>query len=194
MHTGFLGQPTKNPERLLQAFREVAAERADVQLLSVGPYQVSPYAEARLTSLSTTMGIADRVHILKNCNDEMLAGLYRGAVALVFPSLYEGFGFPVIEALACGTPCVTSNVSSLLEVGGDLAVFVDPYDHVSIAKGMRRVLDDASHRRRVQLLGPQWVAVQFSWASAAASIVNVYMELTDAARARSGHAWPISLR
>jgi glycosyltransferase involved in cell wall biosynthesis len=189
MHTGVLGHEGKNPEGLLRAFREVAAERADVQLLSAGPYNVSPHAAALLTSLSTTMGIADRVHVLKNCNDKMLASLYRGAVALVFPSLYEGFGFPVLEALACGTPCVISNVASLPEVGGDLAVFVDPYDHVSIAKGMRRVLEDASHRRRVRALGPEW-AVQFSWASAAASIVNVYVELTDDARARSRHAWP----
>jgi glycosyltransferase involved in cell wall biosynthesis len=84
------------------------------------------------------------------------------ALALAYPSLYEGFGLPVAEALACGTPVLTSNVSSLPEVTGDAAVLVDPDDPDAIAEGMRRLVEDQALRDRLARAGPER-ASRFTW-------------------------------
>ncbi len=87
--------------------------------------------------------------------DETLAVVYRLAAVFVFPSLYEGFGLPPLEAMACGTPVVTSNVSSLPEVTGDAALLVDPYSAEAIADAMRRVLTDDALRSDLGARGPR---------------------------------------
>jgi len=105
--------------------------------------------------------------------DETLAALYRLASVFVFPSLYEGFGLPPLEAMASGTPVVTSNVSSLPEVAGDAAVLVDPYDVGAIVSGMRGVLSDpvlADEMRRKGLVR----ARDFSWERSVARTHDIY--------------------
>ena len=107
---------------------------------------------------------------------ETLAALYRLASVFVFPSLYEGFGLPPLEAMASGTPVVTSNVSSLPEVVGDAAVLVDPYDVASIVDGVRRVLTQpqlATDLRRKGLVR----AREFSWERSVARIREIYFEV-----------------
>jgi glycosyltransferase involved in cell wall biosynthesis len=111
------------------------------------------------------------------------AALYTGATALVFPSLYEGFGFPVLEAMACGTPVVTSNVASLPEVAGPDAVLVDPHDVESIAHGLGRVLEDGELVRRLRAAGPAR-ARRFTWDQAARATARV---LHRAASMKPGH-------
>jgi glycosyltransferase involved in cell wall biosynthesis len=172
LHVGVLFAH-KNPEGLLGAFSEVARDFPDVQLICVGPYQVAPQVEARVRELAADLHVDDRVQLRRDCSDEQLAALYRGAAGLVFPSFYEGFGFPVVEALACGTPCVVSHGSSLSEVGGDLAVFVDPTDHDEIAAAMRRLLLDPQLLARVRAEGPRW-ASRFSWDEAAERMASLY--------------------
>ena len=103
------------------------------------------------------------VRFLGYVPDETLAVLYRLAAVFVFPSLYEGFGLPPLEAMASGTPVVTSNVSSLPEVVGDAAVLVDPYDPRAIADGMRRVLTDSGARAPTLRARGLARARQFSW-------------------------------
>ena len=93
----------------------------------------------------------------------------------VFPSLYEGFGLPPIEAMASGTPVVTSNVSSLPEVAGDAALLVDPYDPAAIADGIDRVLRDESLRRDLRVKGLAR-AKQFSWESSVRRVHDIYMQ------------------
>ena len=100
------------------------------------------------------------------------AALYTGAAALVFPSLYEGFGFPVLEAMACGTPVVTSSVSSLPEVAGPDAVLVDPTDVESIAHGLRQAVEDGDLVRRLRAAGPIR-ASRFTWDRAARATARV---------------------
>ena len=133
-------KPHKNLVRLIEAFSRAAAQRHDdLKLLIIGD-EIS-----KLPALRRAVHrhkLHKYVRFLGYVTDDTLAVLYRLASVFVFPSLYEGFGLPPLEAMASGTPVVTSNVSSLPEVTGDAAVLVDPYDVDSIADGMRRVLDD----------------------------------------------------
>jgi glycosyltransferase involved in cell wall biosynthesis len=99
--------------------------------------------------------------------DEELAALYRGARCLAYPSLYEGFGIPVLEAMACGCPVVTSAGGACEEVAGGAAVLVDPLDVASIAEGIERAGDGAAGLER---------AAQFSWQRSAAATASVYRE------------------
>ena len=104
-----------------------------------------------------------------------LVAFYRLARVFVFPSLYEGFGLPPLEAMANFTPVVTSNLSSMPEVVGDAAVLVDPYDTEAIADGIRRVVNDEALRQ--QLIARGRLRVQeFSWRKAAAATLDVYRE------------------
>jgi glycosyltransferase involved in cell wall biosynthesis len=109
-----------------------------------------------------------------------LVTFYRLARAFVFPSLYEGFGLPPLEAMANETPVVTSNVSSLPEVAGDAALLVDPYDVASIADGIRRAVTDEPLRQQLITKG-RARAKEFSWARAAADTLAVYREVLGAA-------------
>ena len=113
------------------------------------------------------------VRFLGYIPDETLAVLYRSAEVFVFPSLYEGFGLPPLEAMASGTPVVTSNTSSLPEVTGGAAVLVDPYDVGSIVDGVRRVLTDPSLAAELRRKGPLR-AREFSWARSAAKTKALY--------------------
>ena len=109
---------------------------------------------------------------------DTLAAFYRLARAFVFPSLYEGFGLPPLEAMACGTPVVTSNVSSLPEVAGGAALLVDPYDPGSIADGIRA----RGHRRAAaqELIATGLArARQFSWTQSVAAIHRIYMDVLE---------------
>jgi glycosyltransferase involved in cell wall biosynthesis len=105
--------------------------------------------------------------------------VYRLASVFVFPSLYEGFGLPPLEAMACGTPVITSNVSSLPEVTGDAALLVDPYSAEAIADAMRRVLTDTALRSDLSVRGLAR-AREFSWARAAQQVRRIYGEVAPA--------------
>ena len=102
--------------------------------------------------------------------------MYRLATVFVFPSLYEGFGLPPLEAMASGTPVVTSNRSSLPEVVGDAAVLVDPYSAASIAEGIQKVLSDADLRRTLTERGLERVRA-FSWETSVRRVHEVYMDV-----------------
>lgn len=134
-------KPHKNLERLIAAFAQVKQQpgHEDVKLFIIGD-EVRRYPALRRTV--ETAGVRQDVRFFGFVPDRTLAALYRLAAVFAFPSLYEGFGLPPLEAMACGTPVVTSRISSLPEVVGDAAVLVDPHDVEAIADGIRRVLDD----------------------------------------------------
>jgi len=119
------------------------------------------------------------VRLLGYLPEETLAVMYRLAAVFVFPSLYEGFGLPPLEAMASGTPVVTSNVSSLPEVAGDAAVLVDPYDPAAIADGIHRVLTDPALRAGLREKGLAR-ARQFSWETSVRRVREIYREVVDA--------------
>lgn len=148
-------KPHKNFNRLLEAFAR-SGLLGEVRLVCTG----SP--SKRVLSLIQELGLERHVVFAGTIPDELLPAYYRGALALIFPSLYEGFGLPTLEAMACGIPVVTSSVTSLPEVVGDAAVLVDPYDVESIAWGIQRVVEDSFLREELRRKGLER-AKQFSW-------------------------------
>ena len=148
-------KPHKNLVRLVQAFAR-SRERDRLRLVLTG----APNRE--LVSLARRQGLDERVVFLGSVPDEKLPDVYRGAVAFVFPSLYEGFGLPPLEAMACGTPVVSSTATSLAEVVGDAALVVDPFDIDSIADGLDEVVRDEGLRAELRERGIDR-AGHFSW-------------------------------
>ena len=148
-------KPHKNLHRLLKAYG-ISGICGEVKLVMTGKPSPSLQAEIQELRLGELVQFVDSA-----CNEE-LARLYRGALALVFPSLYEGFGLPPLEAMACGIPVLTSNVCSLPEVMGDAGVLVDPLDVEAIADGMRRLVQDGELRAKLRQRG-LLRAKGFSW-------------------------------
>ncbi|MGC1308200.1 MAG: glycosyltransferase family 1 protein [Phormidesmis sp.] len=150
----------KNIPRLISAFDRVCQQNAEVELKLVGS-QDKRYRPT-LVAQADSLGIGDRVHFIDYVDYHQLPRLLSGAIALTLPSLWEGFGLPVIEAMACGTPVITSNLSSLPEVAGDAALLVDPYNIDELADAMRLVASDTQLRQTLQSAGLQR-AQHFSW-------------------------------
>ncbi|HOG30434.1 MAG TPA: glycosyltransferase family 1 protein [Vicinamibacterales bacterium] len=169
-------KPHKNIERLVDAFALVRRDGFErIELLIIGD-RISKFP--RLRRAVDRHKLHKHVRFLGFVPDDTLAALYRLATLFVFPSLYEGFGLPPLEAMASGTPVVTSNRSSLPEVVGDAAVLVDPYSAPSIAEGIRRVLADASLRRALSERGLAR-ARQFSWEASVRRVHDVYMDVAS---------------
>jgi glycosyltransferase involved in cell wall biosynthesis len=139
-------KPHKNFDRLLEAFA-LSKVRNDFLLMSTG----SP--TERLSRRMDELKLEGRVKFAGEVSDNELASLYRGATALVLVSLYEGFGLPLIEAMSCGTPVITSNVASMPEVAGNAAIQVNPLDVAAIAESMTQLASDSDLRQRLRMLG-----------------------------------------
>lgn len=153
-------EPRKNVDRLIRAFGRLHAERdLQHQLVLVGR---SGWKSGRLRSLIEELGLADRVLLAGYVSDETLLQAYNQAELFVYPSKYEGFGLPLVEAMACGTPIVTSDSSSMREVAGPAAVLIDPHSDESLATGIARVLDDADLRAELARAGRSRVS-RYSW-------------------------------
>jgi glycosyltransferase involved in cell wall biosynthesis len=169
-------KPHKNLERLIESFhllRQDSPELKDVLLLIIGD-EISKYASLRRAVHRHKLH--KHVRFFGFVADQTLAALYRLAAVFVFPSLYEGFGLPPLEAMASGTPVITSNVSSLPEVVGDAALMIDPYEPAAIADAMRRVLTDAALRDDLRRRGLAR-AREFSWERSIARVREIYDEV-----------------
>ena len=169
-------KPHKNLERLIEAFhlmRQGSPELRDVELLIIGD-DISKYATLRRAVHRHKLH--KHVRFFGFVPDQTLASLYRLANAFVFPSLYEGFGLPPLEAMASGTPVIASNVSSLPEVVGDAALMIDPYEPSAIADAMYRVLTDAPLRAELIQLGFAR-AREFSWERSIKRVREIYEEV-----------------
>ena len=164
-------KPHKNLERLIEAFQLVRNRGLDhLKLVLIGD-DISKYTALRRAVHRHQLH--KYVRFLGYLPEETLAVMYRLAGVFVFPSLYEGFGLPPLEAMASGTPVVTSNVSSLPEVAGNAAVLVDPYDAHAIADGIYRVLTDEQLRADLRRLGLAR-AKQFSWEASVRRVREIY--------------------
>lgn len=164
LHVGSAA-PAKNVPRIVEAFSKVTSDA--VGLVMVGPRDLGDWRTVERTIEKT--GVGGRLKIMGTVGRSELAGLYSGATGLVFPSLYEGFGLPALEAMACGCPVITSKRGSLPEVCGEAAVYVDPLDPTSIAEGMMKVLDDRVRADQLREKGLTQ-ARTFSWTRTAQTI------------------------
>lgn len=167
-------EPRKNQARLIEAFQLLCHQEAkEHSLVIVGrPGWSYDGVFARVREL----GLSDRLVFTGHVPDGDLPPLVKAADLFVFPSLYEGFGFPPLEAMASGTPVVTSDVSSLPEVVGKAAILVDPHDVISIAAGMKLLLEDETLREQLINEGLQRAKL-FSWQETAAETLRVYDNL-----------------
>ena len=165
--------PTKNVETLIEAFAGLPRSlRGSYDLILAGDF----LRRRDLRELAARLGLEKQVVFTGVVSDQRLIELYQQATLFVFPSRYEGFGLPVLEAMACGCPVLSSNASSLPEVAGDAAILLDPMDVEGFTREMVRVLSDSDLRRDLREQGLARAA-QFSWDRTARETIAVYRAL-----------------
>lgn len=167
-------EPRKNLITLLQAFEEILrhTERKP-QLVIAGKVG---WLTDKLFTRAGQSDAADRLVFTGYVADEELRALYSAATLFVYPSVYEGFGLPVLEAMACGAPVITSDIPSLSETAGKAARLVSPHDPQALARNVVELLENESERQYLSQAGIQQ-AQQFSWEKAARSTLDVYAEV-----------------
>ncbi len=171
LHTGTL-EPRKNLVRLLAAFAQATD---DHDLVLVG---TRGWLSSEIHSAIERLNLGDRVKITGYIAPEDLPAVYAGAAVFCYPSLYEGFGLPPLEAMACGTPVITSGISSLPEVVGDAAILIDPNEEETITDALSRVLSDRTLQQDLRQRGLARAAT-FDWARTARETVAAYQEACD---------------
>lgn len=164
-------EPRKNLERLVEAFDKLSQKK--LQLLLVGK---KGWLTEPLFRKIEKLELKNRIHWLDYVSEEELLYLYRHALFLVYPSLYEGFGLPVLEAMACGCPVITSNVAALPEVVGNAALLVSPEKSSSIQEAMEQLVEDETLHRELQEKGVSRASA-FSWEKAAEKTAFAYDRL-----------------
>ncbi len=163
-------EPRKNLTSLLEAYHVLRNQGTENKLVIVGK---KGWLYESFFRRLRELGLENEVIFPGFVPDEDLPALYSAADLFVFPSLYEGFGLPVLEAMACGAPVVTSNTSSLPEVAGEAALLVDPTSVEELAGDMRRVLEKEELREELRAKGPKQAA-KFRWENAARETLSVY--------------------
>jgi glycosyltransferase involved in cell wall biosynthesis len=165
-------EPRKNLPRLVEAFGPVASDHPGLQLVlagATGPDR--PAVEAARAALGPAT--SRRVKVVGYVDDRMRAALYSRAAVFAYPSIYEGFGFPLLEAMAAGTPVVAGAGGAVPEVAGDGALLVDPLDVDGLSAALSRVLDDETLRNELVRAGRRQ-AGRFSWRTAASGLADLY--------------------
>jgi alpha-1,3-rhamnosyl/mannosyltransferase len=172
-------KPHKNLVRLVEAWARIAntTEAADWSLVLAGAWD-ERYPQAQ--TLAQKLGVQGRIRFFGRVPEAALPLLYSGAGLFVFPSLYEGFGLPVLEAMACGVPTICSRTSSLPEVGGEAAGYFDPLNIEDIATTMWTYIGDTKRRRALQSAALRQVQ-RFSWADTARRTLAVYRQVVTPA-------------
>ncbi|HLO85287.1 MAG TPA: glycosyltransferase family 1 protein [Nostocaceae cyanobacterium] len=167
----YLGRqdPYKNLQRLITAFAALP-NYSDYELWFAGPTdkRYTPF----LKTCAEELGVSNQIKFLDYVDYSELPEIINQAIALVFPSLWEGFGFPVLEAMACGTPVITSNLSSLPEVAGDAAILINPYQTEEITAAMNSILNDGGVRSQLSQKGLARANL-FSWEKTGQATVEV---------------------
>ena len=164
-------QPRKNVEKLIEAFSVV--KNKNLQLVVVGK---KGWMYEDILSAPEKYGVSERVKFLENVSDEDLPSFYKEAICFILPSLYEGFGLPILEAMKYGCPVITSNVSSLPEAGGDAAVYFNPESTEEIAEKIEKVISSEKLREEMIKKGYEQIK-KFSWEKTAKETLKVLEEL-----------------
>lgn len=166
-------QPRKNYARLIEALAQLRTSTQDIDLVIAGG---KGWLEDPIYATIQRLNMQERVHMIGFVDDADLPALYSAAHCFAFPSLYEGFGLPVLESMACDTPVVTSALSSLPEVAGDAALLVDPYDTAAIADALDQLVNDDALRARLIAAGRQQIG-HFTWTKAATQLLAIYQQM-----------------
>lgn len=166
-------QPRKNYARLIAALAALRAAGCDIGLVIVGG---RGWLQDPIYDAIRAHDVGDYVHFTGFADDADLPALYSAAAITALPSLYEGFGIPVLESMACGTPVVTSNLSSLPEVAGDAALLVTPTDDDAIRAALARLVNDTTLRETLIARGYAQ-ARRFTWDAAAAQLAQIYQRI-----------------
>ena len=178
-----INKPHKNLVRLIDAFSRLTFDVSRFMLVIAGAWDPR-YPEPRQRAES--LGLEKTIRFFGPVPEADLPALYSGAALFVFPSLYEGFGLPVLEAMACGVPVICSHTSSLPEVTGDAAIMVNPLDVDELATAMERVLGDPSLREDMSKKGIMQ-ARRFSWERTARETLKVYESVSTEQKADVFH-------
>jgi glycosyltransferase involved in cell wall biosynthesis len=174
LHTGG-HDPVKDLGTAIRATARLAAEGHDLKLVVTG--EAGP-STGSLRRMAASAGLGDRLVLPGFLARSDLVALYRGAAALIYPSLNEGFGLPVVEAMACGTPVVAARAGALPEVGGDACRYGEPGDAASFAATVAEILTDDALARRLSEAG-RVRAARFTWQAAARGTLQVYREAAE---------------
>lgn len=170
-------EPRKNVERLIEAFIQLKkGKQINGKLVISG---IKGWGYQSIFDKVASLGIEKEIIFTGFVPNEFLPFLYNGASAFVYPSLYEGFGLPVLEAMACGVPVVTSNISSLPEVTGDAAVLINPYSVDELADGIWWILSDEELMNQCIKKGIER-AKSFTWERCAMETLKAFNEVCDA--------------
>lgn len=169
--------PRKNLSRLFKAFENSGLYR-ELELLVAGP---EGWHMEEMFETWNKSKCKDKIRWLDYVNDGDLSPLYSGAMAFVYPSIVEGFGLPILEAMSVGCPVLTSDCSSMPEVAGDAALYVDPFDIDSISDGLLKIANDSDLRTRLSRSGKERVAL-FTWENTAENMIQVYGRASEMRR------------
>jgi len=182
LHVGTI-EPRKNLSRLLDSFKPLLVDWPDLKLVLIGK---KGWLYNDFFTHLQTIGLEDQVIFPGFVEEADLPAMYQLATLFVYPSLYEGFGLPPIEAMACGTPVISSNSSSLPEVVGQAGLLINPTDTQALHQAMRRVLSDESLQQELSERG-QEQALRFSWQKAVDEHVAIYRQLDQQNLPKNGN-------
>lgn len=168
-------EPRKNFERIIRVFAQLVKQPQyeQLKLVCVGG---QGWKNTNIFELVQELGLEEKVKFLGYVEQEKLPGIYQGASIFLYPSLYEGFGLPVLEAMASGTPVITSDVSSLPEVAGQAAIMIDPYDEKQLYDSIQHLLVNKGKRQELSRRG-SLQAQKFSWEQTARNTLEVYKKV-----------------
>jgi len=175
LYTGTL-DPRKNLDRLIEAIAVCRIEKQDFPDLAIAGVSHDQWLRSHQAIRAKQLGLFDHIHICGVVEKGILAELNKAAHALCYPSLYEGFGLPPLEAMSAGIPVLASNSSALPEITGDAACLVDPMKVDDIAQGLNKVVFDEEYRQNLIRLGYKRIE-RYSWLEAASKYVNIYNDV-----------------
>ena len=175
MATASADVPLKGLDYLIRAISILANEIPELKLTVLGKLK----EDGKTAKLIRQLGLENRIHFYSGLSSQEIAELYAKASCAVVPSIYEGFGLPAGEAMACGVPVITTNGGALPEVVGDAGITVQTRDHIALADAIRTLLGDSNLRRTLAAKGRSRILELFSWEVAASDMVQLYREVVS---------------
>jgi glycosyltransferase involved in cell wall biosynthesis len=174
--------PRKNLVRLIEAYSSLRGVRPEVKLPQLVLAGKRGWLDSETFSAAQRNDLGNDLLFTGYVPEQDLAGLYSGAICFVYPSYFEGFGLPVVEAMQCGVPVIAGNRTSLPEVVGDAGLLFDPFDTQALVKALRQILDDSEYRESLRVKGLER-AKQFNWLTTAQMTLGVYERVVKRKRA-----------